>query len=66
MENSESISPRQQMISILENQPEDSSYDELLRELEMVRQINLGLKDVDEGRVKSHEEVGQIIQSWQN
>jgi predicted transcriptional regulator len=50
-------SARQQMIEILQQQPEDSSYDELLRELAFRRMVDRGLKDLESGRVISNEEM---------
>lgn len=45
-------------------QPEDSSYDELLRELAFARMIERGLADSDAGRTLSSEEVEERIASW--
>jgi hypothetical protein len=59
-------SPKQSMIELLMQQPEDSSYDELLRELAFRRMVDRGLKDVENGRVTSNEEMQRDIESWQN
>jgi len=59
-------SPREQMIAILQQQPEDSSFDELLRELACRRATLRGLKDVEEKRTVSNEETLRRIKSWQN
>ncbi len=59
-------SPKQQMIAILQNQPDDSSYEELLRELAAARSIDRGLRDADEGRILSNEEALLRIRSWQS
>jgi predicted transcriptional regulator len=58
-------SPKQQMISILEQQPEDSTFDELLRELAFRRMIDRGLQDVAAGRTVDNEEARRQIKSWQ-
>jgi predicted transcriptional regulator len=52
------------MIAILQDQPEDSTYDELLRELAFRRMVNRGLADSAAGRVVSNEEMSRQIQSW--
>ena len=57
--------PKQQMITILQQQPEDSSYEELLRELAFNRMIDRGLKDVEAGRTIDDEEVRRRLKSWQ-
>lgn len=50
---------------ILENQPDDSSYDEILRELAFKRMVDKGLADINHGNVISNEEMKTRIQSWQ-
>ncbi len=57
-------SAKKQMFEILERQPEDSSYEELLRELAFERMVERGLDDADQGRTISHEEMGRRISSW--
>jgi predicted transcriptional regulator len=47
-----------------QDQPEDSTYDELLRELAFRRMVNRGLADSAAGRVVSNEEMSRQIQSW--
>ena len=45
------------IVEILSRQPEDSSYDELLRELALARMVQRGLEDSDAGRTLSNDEV---------
>ena len=40
------LSIKKQMTKIIEGQPEDSSYDEILRELAFARMVERGLVDV--------------------
>jgi predicted transcriptional regulator len=54
-------SAKQQKISILEQQPEDSSFDELLRELAFRRMIDRGLKDIASGRTVDNEEARRVL-----
>ncbi len=49
---------------IVDQQPEDTSFDEILQELAFQRMIERGLRDAEEGRVISHEEMGNKINSW--
>ena len=56
---------KEQIKQILENQPEDSSYDELLRELAFKRMIDKGLEDSEQGRVISNKDMGSRIKQWQ-
>jgi predicted transcriptional regulator len=55
------VTPKQRMISVLQQQPEDSTYEELLKELAFVKMVERGLKDVDSGRVTSNEDVKRRI-----
>ncbi len=57
--------PKEQMIAILREQPDDSSFDELLRELACQRAIRRGLDDVDHGNTIDNDEVLRRIKSWQ-
>jgi predicted transcriptional regulator len=56
-------SAKQHLITILQQQPEDSSYDELLRELAFARMIDRGLRDVEAGRTVGNDEVRREIAS---
>jgi hypothetical protein len=53
------------MIDIIGRQPDDSTYDEILRELAFARMIPRGLDDADAGRTLSDGEVRGNIESWQ-
>ncbi|GFP18894.1 hypothetical protein HKBW3S03_00399 [Candidatus Hakubella thermalkaliphila] len=53
------------MIRIIQEQPEDSSFDEILRELAFTKMVDRGLADSDAGRVISYEEMEKWIKSWQ-
>ena len=52
------------MRQIIDSQPDDSSYDEILRELAFARMIDRGLADSDEGRTIDNEEFQRRIESW--
>ncbi len=56
---------KNQIKQILENQPDDSSYDEILKELAFKRMVDRGLADVDVGNTVSNEEIEHRIKSWQ-
>lgn len=57
-------SVKEQMVQIIEAQPEDSSFDEILRELAFARMIERGLDDADHGRTVSHDDVRREVESW--
>ena len=52
------------MTEIIQSQPEDSSYDEILRELAFARMVERGLADSRGGRVISHEEMERRAREW--
>ena len=56
---------KEAMIDIIGRQPDDSSYDEILRELAFARMVQRGLADSDAGRTLSDEDVKGKIDSWQ-
>jgi hypothetical protein len=56
-------SAKEQITKILQEQPDDTSYDELLRELPFARMVEKGRADSDEGRTISHEEIGRRIKT---
>lgn len=58
-------STKEQMTKIIEQQPDDSSYDEILRELAFARMIERGLEDSKAHRTVSDEEVRSRIRTWQ-
>jgi len=57
-------SAKQVVVDIVQDMPEDGSYDEILQELLMNRMIEQGLADVEAGRTLSDEEMARTIESW--
>ena len=55
-------SVKERMIAIVNDQPDDSSFDEILRELAFDRMIQRGLDDADNGRVISNEEMKKKVE----
>jgi len=55
---------KEELKLLLDNQPEDSSSEELVRELAFHVMVQRGLEDSDAGRTFSNEEVNQRIRSW--
>lgn len=57
---------KEQMRRIIEAQPEDSSYEEILRELAFERMVERGLADSDSGRSHSNREMLERIRTWRS
>jgi predicted transcriptional regulator len=58
-------SAKEAMIDIIGRQPDDSSYDEILRELAFARMVQRGLADSDAGRTLSDDDVKRKRDAWQ-
>jgi len=55
---------KEQMIKIITEQPEDSSFKEILQELSFSAMVNRGLQDSLKGRVKSTSQLKEDIKNW--
>jgi predicted transcriptional regulator len=55
---------KEKIHEIVEMQPEDSSYDEILVELALARMVDRGLEDSKQGRVISNEDIQRRILEW--
>jgi len=58
------LSAKEQMAKIIQEQPDDSSYDEVLRELAFARMIERGLEDSEANRTISNEQMKHRIKTW--
>ena len=56
---------KEHIVEIIKRQPDDSSYDEIVRELAFDLMVQRGLKDSDKRRTISNEEMERRIKSWQ-
>lgn len=56
---------KEQIAKVVLSQPEDASYDEIMRELAFERMVARGLNDVRTGRVISNDEMANRIRTWQ-
>lgn len=55
---------KEQLIRLIQEQPDDSSYDEIVRELAFATMVERGLADVDAGRIISNDEMARRIETW--
>jgi predicted transcriptional regulator len=58
------MTDKEKIKELVDAQPDDSSYDEIVRELAFERMVERGLKDARAGRTISNDEMGQRIASW--
>jgi len=59
------VTVKEHFIEIIKRQPDDSSYDDIIRELAFDLMIQRGLKDSDEQRTISNEEMERRIKLGQ-
>jgi hypothetical protein len=56
--------PKERMTRIVQDQPEDSSPEEIVRELAFHVMVERGLADSDAQRTISNEQMAHRIRSW--
>lgn len=54
------------LAEILAHQPDNSSYDELVRKLVFSAMVQQGLSDSDNNKIISNEKMHKQIRSWHN
>jgi len=59
------LTVKERVSEIVQAQPDDSSFDEILRELAFSRMIERGLADSRDGRTIPNEEMEHRIRTWQ-
>jgi predicted transcriptional regulator len=64
MSNPSRDTPKARILALVEDQAEDSSYDEILHEFAFVRMVERGIEDADADRVVPHEEVRRRVDAW--
>ncbi len=55
---------KQKMSDVIQAQPDDATYEEIMRELAFERMVARGLEDSRAGRVVSDEEMERRIRTW--
>jgi hypothetical protein len=61
----ENMTTKEKLKEIIEEQPEDATYEEIVRELAFAGMVDRGIKDARQGRLISNEEMGKRIRLWQ-
>jgi predicted transcriptional regulator len=59
------LNAKETMKEVIEAQPDDSTYEEILRELAFARMIDRGLEDSRAGRTVTKEEMARRIRTSQ-
>ena len=56
---------KEKMVKIIKSQPDDASFEEIIRQLVFERMVEKGLDDSRRGKLISNKEMGSRIESWQ-
>jgi hypothetical protein len=56
---------KEHITEIINRQPDDSSFDEIVRELAFDLMVQRGLRDSDERRTIANDEMERRIKTWQ-
>ena len=56
---------KERLTEVIQQQPDDATFEEIFRELAFVRMIENGLEDVQSGETLSNETMKQRIAEWQ-
>jgi hypothetical protein len=56
---------KERMADVIQSQPEDATYEEILRELAFEKMVSSGLNDSREGKTISNDEMKRRIGAWQ-
>ena len=59
------MTAKEKLIAVIEQQPEDATPEEIIRELAFASMVDRGMADVRAGRTVSNEELGRRIGQWQ-
>ena len=58
------MTDKEKVKELVDSQPDDASYDEIIRELAFERMVDRGLKDARGGRTISNDEMQRRIALW--
>ena len=56
---------KEKMAEVIQSQPDDATYEEIMRELTFERMVEQGLADSRSDRVVANEEMERRIRTWQ-
>ena len=58
------MTPKQKALQALATLPEDSSYEEVQEEVRILAALEVAERDIEAGRVVSHDEVKRCFATW--
>ncbi len=61
---STTLSAKQASLRLIERLEDDVSFEDIIYELYFLQKVERGLRDVEEGRTISHEQVRKEFEQW--
>ncbi len=58
------LTEKQKAIDLINKLPDNFTTEEILAELHFKHQVELGLKDAEEGRTYTHNQVKDMVMQW--
>ena len=58
------VNVKHDVIEMIKQLPDEVGYDDIMAEIYFRQKVDKSLKQIDEGKVISHEEVKQRISKW--
>lgn len=55
---------KEKLVEVVQAQPDDASYEEIMRELAFERMIERGMEDVRKGHLISNQDMERRIGTW--
>lgn len=56
---------KEQAIQTVKELPQEFDVDELIEKLIFIEKVEKGLKQLDNGKTKSHKQVKRLVKKWQ-
>jgi hypothetical protein len=57
---------REKLIAVVKEFPDEFDLDELMGKLVFIEKVEMGLKQLDEGKTVPHEKVKEMVKGWKN
>ncbi len=58
------MSTKEEVIKLIKKLPESATLDDIMEELYFQKKVDRGLKDLEKGRIISHEEAKRRLSQW--
>ncbi len=58
------MTTKQQALKAIKTMPDEATLEEIMERLHFLGQVNAGIRDAEEGRTISHEEMKKRVRAW--